>query len=179
MTTASQVTAGSQLYVLQTVTSPHSVLLIPQLKGASAVGGGQRKKIDISNFDSAAYDELQGGRIAPPELQGELVLKLSIAGHQTLKALFEAGAAGTIGTLQFYLGQSDASGAPTIVTGNLQPPQTASPKKWVRSGFSFSGYIASLQPSAVDNDVWRAKFGIQITGAATWQNKGDAIAKTY
>lgn len=179
MTTKSQVTAGSQFYLLNPLVSPHVALLVPQLKGATGIGGGARKKIDASNFDSGAYDELQGGRAAPPELSGELVLDLTNTGHQQLKALFEAAAAGTIGTLQAYLGQSDDSDAPTVVTGNLQPAQTASPKHWKRSGFLGNGYLSDITPNAADNDIWRATFKFQWTGAVKWSVKGDIISKTY
>jgi hypothetical protein len=137
------------------------------------------KAIDKSNMDSGAYDELTGGRAAPPEMSGELVLDKSNAGHQAAKALFEAANQGLIDTLQIFVGDSDATDAPTIVTGVLTPPQTASPKKWARSGTFGDGYISSLTPKKADNDIDRADLSIQWTGKASWVNKGDPIAKVY
>jgi len=102
--------------------SPHVVLAIPALKGFTGVGGGKRKKIDISNMDSAGYNEITGGRADPPEASGEIVLKKTLAGHQALKKLFEAQAAGSIGNLEVFVGDGDATNAPTIVAGHLVAP---------------------------------------------------------
>ena len=179
MTTKSQVTAGTRVYLLNLLVSPHVALLVPQLKGLSAVGGGQRKKIDTSNFDSGAYDEMQGGRAAPPETSGELVLDLTNTGHQTTKALFEAGAAGSIGLIPFIACESDDSTAPLVQGGILIGAQTASPKHWKGSGYYGYCYISNLTAKAPDNDVWRADFKIQVTGKTTWFAKGDLATKTY
>lgn len=179
MATKSQPTSGTQFYLLNLLASPVAPLLVPQLKGASNIGGGAVKKIDISNFDSAAYDEYKGGRAAPPELSGEVVLDLTNTGHQELKALFEASAAGTIGTLQGYIGQSNGAGAPTVTSGALIPPKTTSPVEWARGGMIGFGYLSDITPSAADNDVWRATFKFQWTGQVLWQNKGDVITKQY
>ena len=180
MATKGQSTVGTQLYVLNTSVSPHVVLLIPQVKGFSPTLGGKRKKIDISNMDSAGYDENAGGRAAPPEATGEMVLDMTNTGHQAIKALFEAGAQGTIGDVELYIGNSDANGVPpTIVAGHLVPPQTTSPKHWTRSGSLVTGYIATFQPKYADDDVIRADFGFQISGAGKMSVKGDLSTKTY
>lgn len=179
MTTITSSTSGVTLYLMDTTVSPHTVIAVAQLKGASMVGGGARKKIDISNFDSAAYDELTGGRAAPPELSGELVLDLSNTTHQKIKALFEAEAAGTAGNTSVYAGFSNATNAPTVVAGVLTPAQSASPKKWLRSGILGNGYLSNLTPKAADNDVWRADLKLQYTGKAVWSVKGQVVATTY
>jgi len=179
MTTKGSSTSGVKLYVMDTSVSPHVAIPVDQLKGATMVGGGQRKKIDISNFDSAAYDELQGGRAAPPELTGELVLDLTNTNHQALKKLFEAQAAGTAANSACYAGFADASSPPTVVAGVLTPPETASPKKWARSGIQGNGYCSNITPKAADNDVWRGDFKWQYSGKATWTVKGQAISLSY
>jgi len=178
-TTKSQVTAGTRVYLLNSLISPHVALLVPQLKGLSNVGGGPRKKVDVSNFDSGAYDELQGGRAAPPETSGELVLDLTNAGHQSLKALFEAGAAGSIGLIPFIVCESDDSTAPVVANGILTGAVTASPKHWKGSSHYGYCYISDLSAKAADNDVWRADFKLQVTGKTTWAAKGDLATKPY
>lgn len=178
MATKSQSTVGTELYILDNRASPAVVLKVPQLKGISPTAGGKRKKIDTSNMDSKGYDENQGGRAAPPEAVGELVLDMTNAAHQAIKAIFELGAAGTLGTIQYYVGQADGNGLPpTVVTGVLTPPQATT--KWARSGYLASGYVATFQPKFVDNDVIRADFGFQLSGGAVFSNKGDPIATTY
>jgi hypothetical protein len=179
MTTAIQSTVGTTVYILDKSVSPHLVIAVAALKGFSGVGGGKRKKIDASNMDSQGYNENAGGRADPPEASGEIVLKKSVVGHQKLKKLFEAQANGTVGNIDIYVGDGDAANAPTVVAGVLVPPQTASPKHWARSGTLGSGYISSLSPKKVDDDIDRADFAFQFSGGATWQNKGDVIATTY
>jgi hypothetical protein len=179
MTTPAKKTQGSTLYVVNTLVSPIAVIPIPFIKGLSNIGGGKVKAIDKSNMDSGAYDELTGGRAAPPEMSGEIVLDKSNTGHQAAKALFEAANEGTIDTLQIFVGDSDSSAVPTLVTGTLTPPQTASPKHWARSGTLGNGYISNLMPKKADNDIDRMDIAIQWSGKASWVSKGDVIAKTY
>jgi hypothetical protein len=179
MTTKASSTSGVTLYIMDTTVSPHTVITVAQLKGANMVGGGQRKKIDISNFDSLAYDELQGGRIAPPEGSGELVLDLTNTSHQKLKALIEAQADGSAANTQAYAGFSDGSVPPTVVAGVLQPPVSASPKHWTRSGILGTVYLSAVSPKAADNDVWRCDFKWQYSGKASWNVLGQLISLTY
>ncbi len=179
MTTKSSSTSGVSLFIMDTSVSPHTVITVAQLKGANMVGGGQRKKIDISNFDSLAYDELTGGRVAPPEGSGELVLDLTNTSHQKVKALIEAQAAGSAANTQVYAGFSDGTVAPTVVAGALQPPVSASPKHWTRSGILGTCYLSALSPKAADNDVWRCDLKWQYSGKATWNVKGQVVASTY
>jgi len=179
MTTAAKSTVGTTMYVLDASVSPHAVLAIPALKGLSNVGGGKRKKIDKSTFDSVGYNENQGGRADPPEATGELVLNKSLVGHQKVKALFEAQARGAVDNIEVFIGDADGTAPPTIVGGHLVAPQTASPKKWARSGTLGVGYISSFSPKKVDDDIDRADFAFQFSGGATWVNKGDLISITY
>jgi hypothetical protein len=178
MTTKALSTVGSKVYFLDTSVSPHVVIPIDQLKGFAPVGG-PRKKIDKSNMDSSGCDEYEGGRAAPAEASGELVLDMTNAHHQAIRRAFKAGANGTIGPLQFYDGDSDGSSPPTIVTGNLTPPTTGSPKTYTRSGRAGLGYIADFSVKKTDNDIIRADFKVQPTGFWAETVKGDAFAKTY
>lgn len=179
MATLAQSTVKTAVYIENPLVSPHTMIAVPALKGFSPAGGGKRKKVDKSNFDSVGYNENQGGRADPAEASGEIILMKSLVGHQNLKKIFEAQAQGTTGNVNVFVGDSDGAGAPTFVATVFTPPQTASPKKWARSGESFQGYISNLSPKYQDDDIIRADFAIQISGATTWYNKGDAIALTY
>lgn len=179
MTTAAQSTVGSKVYLVDRSTSPPTIISVTALKGFSNVGGGKRKKIDKSNMDSVAYNEVQGGRADPPEATGEIVLKKSVANHQKLKKLFEAQANGSVDNIECWVGDGDGTAPPTLVSNVLVPPQTASPKKWARSGTLGVGYISTFSPKKVDDDIDRAEFAFQFSGGVTWQNKGDPIATTY
>ena len=179
MTTTATLTPGTVLYVLDASVSPHVVVAVAALKGFSPAGGGKRKKIDISNFDSAGYNENVGGRADPSEASGQIILLKSNSSHQALKRIMEAQVSSGLANAQFFLGDNDATSPPTIVTGTLTPPQTASPKHWARSGLSFTGYIAQLTPKYEDDNAVMADFSVQISGKTTWYVKGDVISKTY
>lgn len=179
MTTASQSTVGSTVYVVDRTVSPAVVVAIAALKGFSAGGGGKRKKIDKSNMDSKKSNEYAGGRIDPNEASGEIILMKSNAGHQSVKKIFEAGAAGSLDNIEIYVGDGDGTAPPTLVSDVLTPPKSASPIKWTRTGTLGKGYISTFMPKKVDDDVDRADFAFQWSGDQTWQVKGEVIANTY
>jgi hypothetical protein len=178
MTTKSVPTVGTKVYVMDTSVSPHVVLPCDQLKGFTPLNGA-RKKIDKSNMDSAGADENTGGRVAPGESSGEVVFDPTNVNHQALIKLFTAQASGTAKDTQFYVGNSDATAAPTVVAGALVPPQTASPKHWNRTGFLQDCYISKFQIKYADNDVIRADLSLQGSGFPVLSVKGEVIANTY
>lgn len=178
MTTKSVSTVGTKVYVMDTTVSPHVVLPCDQLKGFAPLNG-QRKKIDESSMDSAGADEYTGGRVAPGESSGEVVFDPTNANHQALIKLFKAQANGTANNTQFYVGNSDATSAPTVVAGVLQPAQSTTPKKWLRTGFLQGCYISKFQIKYADNDVIRADLSLQGSGFPVLSVKGQAIALTY
>jgi hypothetical protein len=178
MTTKSVSTVGTKVYVMNTTVSPHTVIPCDQLKGFAPLNGS-RKKVDISNMDSSGADENTGGRVAPGESSGEVVFDPTNVNHQALIKLFTAQASGTAKDTQFYVGNSDATSIPTVVAGLLQPAQSASPKKWQRSGFLQNCYISKFQIKYADNDVIRADLSLQGSGFPVMSVKGQAIALTY
>jgi hypothetical protein len=178
MTTKSVSTVGSKLYLMDKSKSPPAVLAVDQLKGFSPIGG-PRKKIDKSNTDSAGCDEYAGGRSAPAEASGELVLDLSNVNHQSLIKLFKWGASGGA-NISYYDGDSDSPAPPTIKNGALRPPVTGSPAgSWSRSGQYGDCYVSDFSIKKVDNDIVRADVKIQTSGFATSVLKGDLTTKSY
>lgn len=178
MTTKSLSTVGSKLYLLNKSVSPPTVLSIDQMKGFAPVGG-PRKKIDKSNTDSAGCDEYAGGRSAPSETSGELVLDMTNVNHQTLRKLFKWGAAGG-GNISFYHGDSDGVAPPVIKSGALRPPSTGSPAGiWSRSGRYGDCYVSDFSEKLADNEVVRADLKLQISGFASNVVKGEQTTKIY
>lgn len=152
MATKAIPTAGSQVYLANLLAVTPVALLIPQLRGLSNLGGGQRKKNDASNFDSGSYDEYIGGRAAPPETQSEIILDMTNTAHQQVKALFEAQAVGSIANnMGFFVGFPDGNGiAPLyqssgVNAGLLLPPSTtalAAPAAPTVNGATTGGTVA-------------------------------------
>lgn len=178
MATKSLSTVGGKLFVMDRSTSPPAVLPVDQLKGFSPVGG-PRKKIDKSNTDSAGCDEYAGGRAAPSEATGELVLDMTNPHHQALRKLFKWGANGG-GNISYFFGDSDGTAPPTIKNGALRPPVTGSPAgTWARSGRYGDCYVSDFSVKETDNDIVRADLKLQTSGFATEVVKGDTTTKMY
>jgi len=182
MTTKSQSTVGTVVYLADRTVSPPVIIAVPALKGFSNIGGGKAKKVDKSNFDSKGVNESQPGRSDPGEGSGEIVYIKALPGHQKLKKLYEAGCSGLIDHVDIYVGDGDGTAPPTLVgVGKvLTPPKVGSPgATWARSGTIGTGYISTFAPKKADDDIDRADFAIQWTGTALTQVKGEAIANQY
>lgn len=178
MTTKSMSTVSNKVYIMDTSVSPHVVIPADQLKGFSPIGGAL-KKIDKSNMDSVGADEFAAGRMASSEASGELVLDLTNANQLKLFKLLKAMANGTATNSSFYVGGADAASAPTVVAGVLVPAQSASPKKWLRSGIQQDCYVSKWSDKRVDNDIVRVDIAFQGSGMPVYTKKGDPIATTY
>ena len=176
--TKSMSTVSNKVYIMDTSVSPHIAIPADQLKGFSPIGGAL-KKIDKSNMDSVSADEYTPGRMAPSEASGELILDLTNANQKKLFKLLKAMAAGTAANSTFYVGGADAASPPTVVAGVLTPAQSASPKKWLRTGILQDCYIAKWSDKRVDNDIVRVDISFQGSGLPVYSVKGEAIALTY
>lgn len=170
-------TQGCRLYFIDNTVSPNVVRYVDALKDFNGLGG-DAKDIDITNQDSLAYEERAKGLIAPSNPAGTIIYNVASTGYQALKKLQEAGQ----GSLtQFYYAFGDAANTvvPTIVTGVLTPPQTASPRHWARSGWTFYGYVKGLGRKAPTNDVIMCDFKATSTGKITEYVKGELVAITH
>lgn len=181
MTTPSQSTVGTIVYLVDRTASPATIIAVPALKGFSNVGGGKAKKIDKSNFDSKTTNESSPGRNDAGESSGEIVLMKNSPGHRALKKLYLAGCAGTIDHVDIWVGDGDGTAAPTLVgVGKvLTPPKVGSPGTWARTGTLGKGFISQFAPKKADDDIDRADFAFQWTGESSWNCKGESTTLTY
>lgn len=150
-------TQGTQVWVLDDTATVISVLEIPNVSDVGEFGP-QADDIDVTNLMSTAKEYLVG----LPD-NGEATLQINFNPqdpvHQFLNDL-----AGTQTRLQFMVGLSDGTAAPTNVGGTLTTPTARTTAKFEASVKSFRGSIKA-------NDADRATCSLRISGAITWHYK--------
>ena len=161
---------GVQLFGLNNLTSPSSVMTMTAAMSFAGIGGNAAD-VKVSNLDSGSYEEFFKGLIDPGSPNGDVVYNFNSSVHQWLDTMF---AKGVGGTTQWFIGAADATLAPTI-TGTiasgdqvLTPPKGAtSPKHWTRSGFYFYAYVKEFSKSVQTGQFIKAKLTLRISGAIT------------
>jgi hypothetical protein len=162
-------TQGQQVYLLDDTTSPATAIEIDLLNGFNGLGG-DAKKIDVTTFSSQSTMEYRKGLIDPKQATGELIFAADSPAHQYLLALQQR--TGTTANVQLFVGFSDGTAAPTVVTGNLTPPTTGTPATYARSGILTDCFVMTVSFKAPVNEVVRADLTIQPTGVQTNVVKG-------
>jgi len=141
-------TQGTEVYV-----SPDGVA-VDKLGCATSISGlsGPRDQIDTTCLNSAER-EYEGGMPTPGQVTIGGIYESTDDLLPELITLKESG-----DVVQWYLGGSDATTAPTITATVLTPPTT-------RTGISFKGYLADFTWTMEGNNVWRYELVIQRSGA--------------
>lgn len=161
MTTQFSPVQGTQLFIMNNTISTAVAVVVPAMQGIDNLGG-QKTAIPITNFDSQGYMEYAPGLVDPGKPSGNIIFDYNNTTLQLLNKLLGMGAGATT---SFYYGAADGTGAPTVVTGALTPPQTGtSPKTYTRSGWLFDGFVTDFTIQGQTNNVVIAKFAIQATG---------------
>jgi len=171
-------TQGLQLYGLNALTSPSAVMTMAASMGFTGLGGAA-DDINITNLDSPGYKEFAKGLIDPGTPGGDVVYNFLNTTHQWLSTML---AQGQNATTQWFIGAADAAStvvptiSGTIASGNqvLEPPKSASPKHWTRSGWFFYAYVKEFSWDTPVNSFVKAKLKLRVSGAITVVVKGQA-----
>lgn len=169
-------TQGVQVYILDDTTSPDTALEIDLLRDFNGLGG-PAKKIDTTTFSNTDTESYIKGLIAPAETTGTLIFAADSAAHQYLMELQKR--TGTTANVQVFVGESDDTSPPTVVTGVLTPPSSGTPATWSRSGFLTSCYVSKVQLKHATNDVVMADLSIQPLGTLEMVTKGEQTSITH
>lgn len=170
-------TQGLQLYGLNALTSPSSVMTMAASMGFTGLGGAA-DDINITNLDSPGYKEFAKGLIDPGTPGGDVVYNFTNTTHQWLSTML---AQGQNATTQWFIGAADAASTVvpgitgTIASGNqvLHPPNSgASPKTYTRSGWYFYAYVKEFSWDTPVNSFVKAKLKLRVSGAITVIVKG-------
>lgn len=145
-------TQGTQLYVIDELNSPNSVLTVGNLSSIDGVGG-DASDIDVTNFDSLAMEYLIG---LPDNGEAGLGLNLNPqdAVHQFLESI-KGGA-----RYKWAIGMSDGTAAPTIGVGGFTLPST-------RTWLTYEASLKRWQYAFATNDAVRINAALRISGEIT------------
>lgn len=180
--TVNYTTQGCRLYFVDNTVSPNVIRYVDAMQDFTGLGGAA-KDISITNQDSVGFEESTKGLIAVSSPQGTIIYNPNSTGYQALNTLWKAGQSGATGgaSTQFMYCLGDAANTvlPTLVTGVLIAPETASPKHWARTSWGFTAYVKQLQFQAKTNDVIMSTFQSTQTGPIVQYVKGELINKSH
>jgi hypothetical protein len=161
---------GCELFGLDDSVSPCVIRKITQPQGVDGIGG-QADTTDGTSLDSTAKEKIPG-LLDNGTPSFDLIYNPQDAGHVWMENLAQNP---TIKNMkQWYFGCSDGLGfgqVPTFTglisaaTQVLVSPMTASPKKYVRTGYLFTGFVKSFARGAKVGDKVMVKTSIDISGA--------------
>ena len=165
-------TQGVQLFGLNQLASPATVMTMAASMGFSGLGG-PATDIKLTNLDSPGFEEYAKGLIDPGTPSGDVVYNFKNTTHQWLQTMLIQG---QNATTQWFLAAADAATTviPTIegslASGNLilDPPKTSSsPKTWKRSGWYFYAFVKEFSWDVQVNSFVKGKLKLRVSGAIT------------
>lgn len=148
-------TQGSELWLIDTLTVPATPAIVKMACPTGISGlGGAADQIDDTCLDATEKTFVQGLG-SPGQVSVPFVLKPAQASHKLLFSLKDAGT-----NLDWAIGLSDGSAAPTLTTGAFVFGTT-------RTYFAFNGYVSDVNIDVATNEVVRGTLTIQRSGAVT------------
>lgn len=150
-------TQGTQLYFMDTDSSPTTVSRIAAITSIDSLGGPS-SDIDITNLDSTAREYLVGLQDNGVASFG-LNLRPADSSHNRIYEL--AGGA----RYKWAIGLSDGTAPPTIAAGNVWGLPTT------RSWFTFEASVQEATTSFSTDDAVRVQAGLRVSGSILFTNK--------
>jgi hypothetical protein len=138
---------GTDLFVVDTATTVAKLACITSFGGL----GGARSQIDVSCFSSVEM-EYEGGMANPGQITVGGIYDTADSVFDKLITLKDSGE-----TVEWYLGGSDDTTAPTAAASAIVPPSG-------RTGITFNGYVADITWDMAANGVWKYQLVIQRSG---------------
>jgi hypothetical protein len=121
--------------------------------GASGLGGAA-DQIEDTCLDATVDKTYQRGLGTPGQVSIPFNYIPSSASHAALFELKDTGE-----NVDWYIGLSDGTAAPTLVDDALVPPLASA-----RSGFKFQGYVADYNIDIATNEIVRGTVTVQRSG---------------
>lgn len=146
-------TQGTELYVATGGTTVVKIGNIPNIDGI----GGSSNDIDVTNFDSAAMEFLQG-LSDEGTLNSNINWAITDTSHDALWTL-----KGSKERVWWIVCLSGSDTAPTAVDGVIVPPAA-------RGSFRFEAVVQQIQINLAANDVIRASLGLRLSNAILYDN---------
>lgn len=145
---------GTMVYFVDPTAAIPAVVVVKCPTGVSGMGGA-KDQIDVTCLTDTIDRKFVPGLGNPGQVSIPFVLDTQDVSHQDLFDLKESGT-----MLDWLVGLSDGTAAPTWATDTLTPPTD-------RSSIGFKGYIADVNIDIASNDSVRGTLTVQRSGAVT------------
>lgn len=150
-------TQGTDLYVASAPTVALKLACITSISGL----GGAKNQIDVSCFSSVEM-EYEAGMANPSQITIGGIYDTADAVFPALVALKDRIENANV---DWYIGGSDGTAAPTVAAGVMTPPGgIGSPSTATRTGILFNGYVSDITWQMDANSVWKYQLIIQRSG---------------
>ena len=141
-------TQGTNLYFIDSA----AVVTMGCPTGITGLGG-TRDQIEVTCLNATDDKSYVSGLGNPGQISVPFVFDPQDVSHQTLKDLHDSGE-----KIDWTIGMSDGTAAPTIVSGSFSLPTT-------RSFITFEAFVADLNLDYATNEVVRGTLTLQRSGS--------------
>ena len=141
-------TQGTNLYFIDSA----AVVTMGCPTGITGLGG-TRDQIEVTCLNATDDKSYVSGLGNPGQISVPFVFDPQDFSHQTLKDLHDSGE-----KIDWTIGMSDGTAAPTIVSGSFSLPTT-------RSFITFEAFVADLNLDIATNEVVRGTLTLQRSGS--------------
>lgn len=155
MTTGVLKTQGTELFLIDVLSSPGTLVKMGCPTGITGLGGAA-DQIEVTCLDTTEDKEYRRGLGNPGQVSVPFNFLPQDASHQLLIDMKDAGS-----TTQFLIGFSDSLTDPTVSAGAFVVPAG-------RTCAVFTAYIADVNIDIATNEIVRGTLTLQRSGAVTW-----------
>jgi len=157
MTIGTIKTQGTELFLIDNVTSTSDVLLKFSCPTGITGLGGAADQLEDTCLDNTTDKTYKRGLGNPGQVSVPFNFIPSNAGHQSV--IDDIKADGRV--LKWLIGFSDGTAAPTVTAGAFTPPAN-------RTSAEFDAYVADVNIDVATNEIVRGTLTLQRSGAVEW-----------
>jgi len=152
-TTNALKTQGTELFMQKGTGTGLTLVNIAEIRSMDGIGGGSTDTIDVTDWNSTAKEKLTGLTD-----NGELTMECNFGSQTSMQELYTKRASAAV--TNFWLAFSDGTTDVTNVGATITVPTT-------RTVFPFSGTVKQIVLQGQQNDAWRARVTVEVSGAIT------------
>jgi len=152
-TTNALKTQGTELFMKKGTGTGATIVNIAEIRSMDGIGGGSTDTIDVTDWNSTAKEKLTGLTD-----NGELTMECNFGSQTSMQEIYTKRASAEV--TNFWLAFSDGSTDVAIAAGTVTVPTT-------RTVFPFSGTVKQIVLQGQQNDAWRARVTVEVSGAIT------------
>lgn len=152
-TTNALKTQGTELFMKKGTGTGATIVNIAEIRSMDGIGGGSTDTIDVTDWASTAKEKLTGLTD-----NGELTMEANFGSQTSMQELYTKKASGEV--TSFWLAFSESATDVTIAAGTVTVPTT-------RTVFPMTGTVKQIVLQGQQNDAWRARVTIELSGSIT------------